>query len=110
MPSARPSTESATASCESWRPPAARTWWTTSPCRERCGTDAITPASHSSRTAARPSSMCARAIAPPVRRQPCVTDEDEPLDSLDADSGDEPADSEGVVVCPYCGAANEIAL
>ena len=39
-----------------------------------------------------------------------MTDEDEPLDSLDADSGDEPADSEGVVVCPYCGAANEIAL
>jgi transposase-like protein len=39
-----------------------------------------------------------------------VTDEVEPLDPLDPDSGDEPADSEGVVVCPYCGATNEIGL
>jgi hypothetical protein len=34
----------------------------------------------------------------------------EPLDPLDSEPGDEPADSEGEVVCPYCGATNEIAL
>ena len=38
-------------------------------------------------------------------------DELEPLEPLDADElGDEPADAEGEVVCPYCGATNGIAL
>lgn len=41
-------------------------------------------------------------------------DELDPLESFepleDPDAGDEPADSEGEVICPYCGAANEIAL
>ncbi len=38
-------------------------------------------------------------------------DEIEPIDPLDEDEeGDAPADSEGVVVCPYCGESNEIAL
>lgn len=44
-----------------------------------------------------------------------MSDEPEELDPLDPDAGDEPADgdpadTEGVVVCPYCGAANEIGL
>jgi len=42
-----------------------------------------------------------------------MSDESEPLDPLDQDPDEEPADSadsEGVVVCPYCGEANEIAL
>jgi hypothetical protein len=34
----------------------------------------------------------------------------EPLDPQDGELGDGPADSEGEVVCPYCGATNEIAL
>jgi hypothetical protein len=38
------------------------------------------------------------------------SDELESLDPLDEDLGDDPADSEGEVMCPYCGAANEIAL
>ena len=37
-------------------------------------------------------------------------DEIESLDPIDPDSPDESADSEGVVVCPYCGSTNEIAL
>lgn len=41
---------------------------------------------------------------------PEESDELESLDPLNDDSGDEPADSEGEVMCPYCGAANEIAL
>jgi hypothetical protein len=41
---------------------------------------------------------------------PDESDELEPLDPLNDDLGDEPADSEGEVMCPYCGAANEIAL
>ena len=38
------------------------------------------------------------------------SEELESLDPLDEDLGDDPADSEGEVMCPYCGAANEIAL
>ena len=44
------------------------------------------------------------------RDGPDESDELESLDPLDEDLGDEPADSEGEVMCPYCGAANEIAL
>lgn len=34
----------------------------------------------------------------------------EPVDPVDPDFGDGLADSEGEVICPYCGATNEIAL
>jgi hypothetical protein len=45
-----------------------------------------------------------------------VSDENDELDPLeldaleDPDVGDEPADSVGEIVCPYCGETSEIAL
>lgn len=44
-----------------------------------------------------------------------MSDDFEELEPLDPDAEDgpadgEPADSDGVVVCPYCGATNEIGL
>ena len=39
-----------------------------------------------------------------------MSDEFDALDPLDSDSSEEPADTDSVVLCPYCGAANEIAL
>ena len=39
-----------------------------------------------------------------------MNDETEPIDPLDGEDSEGPADSEGVIVCPYCGETNEIAL
>ena len=39
-----------------------------------------------------------------------MNDEIEPPEPLDDGDSEGPADSEGVIVCPYCGETNEIAL